>query len=357
MLKVLVTGAAGLIGGEVCARLVARGHAVTALVRRTRVVRGNDGGTVPVAQIVIGDATHPFLGLDPAGMRYDLLIHCAASLEFDAPEADLHRVNVDGTRHALAFARATGAQFLHVSTAYVCGQSEGPIREGKLHGDIRFANGYEASKARGEREVEISGVPFAIARPSITLGESDTGAIREFPSLCNVLRLMARGKVRNFPVARHATLDLVPIDHVAGGIVAIAERISAAQGGYFHLCAQSPLPAAELAHAVSRVSHFPDPVPVNPECLDLAGLPPAERRVIARMWETFGSYLSRDPRFDDSRFRALTGLCCPPTDSAWIDRLVAYAIDSGYLPPPSTARADNAGRDGVARPAPTSPPL
>ena len=109
-------------------------------------------------------------------MRYDLLIHCAASLEFDAPEADLHRVNVDGTRHALAFARATGAQFLHVSTAYVCGQSEGPIREGKLHGDIRFANGYEASKARGEREVEISGVPFAIVRPSITLGESDTGA-------------------------------------------------------------------------------------------------------------------------------------------------------------------------------------
>ena len=69
-----------------------------------------------------------------------------------------------------------------------------------------------------------SGVPFAVARPSIVLGDHAKGAIRDFPSLCNVFRLMARGKVGVFPTSADATLDLVPLCHVAEGIVRLAER-------------------------------------------------------------------------------------------------------------------------------------
>lgn len=42
-LRVLVTGAAGLVGAEVTARLAAAGHEVTALVHHNPVLVRNDG--------------------------------------------------------------------------------------------------------------------------------------------------------------------------------------------------------------------------------------------------------------------------------------------------------------------------
>ena len=330
MPKTLVTGAAGLIGGEVCARLARRGHQMVALTRKSRAVRGTDGAPVPLADNLSGDVTAPMLGTAP--QPFDLVVHCAANVQFDAPEAELHATNVEGTRNALVFARAAGADFLHVSTAYVCGNRDGEIAEGPVPAGTGFTNAYEASKAAAERVVEDSGLRWAIARPSIVQGEHASGAIRDFPSLCNVFRLMARGKVTRFPVAEHSTLDLVPMDHVAEGIARIAELMGQAAGGYYHLVADTPLPTAELAHGVARVAHFPKPQVVAPEHYDPASLRPAERLLAERMLATFGPYFSRAPRFDDRQFRALTGVACPPTDRAWLDRLIAYGLARGYLP-------------------------
>jgi len=343
LLKVLVTGAAGLIGGEVCAHLAKRGHEVLALTHRTREVRGNDGEMVALADNLLGDVTAPMLGIGQ--QAFDLVIHCAANLQFDAPEIELQAINVAGTRNALDLARAAGASFLHVSTAYVCGTQEGAIPEGPVQGGAAFTNAYEASKATAERAVENSGLRFAIARPSIVLGDSRTGAIRDFHSLCNVFRLMARGKVTQFPAAPGSTLDLVPIDHVAQGIVQIAERMEQAAGGHYHLVARTPMATAELAHGVARVAHFPDPLVVAPQDYDRDALRPAERLLAERMLTTFGAYFTRSPCFDDRRFRELTGLDCPPTDRDWLDRLIAYGLVRGYLPADPTrnasARRDN----------------
>ena len=330
LLNILVTGAAGLIGGEVCARLVARGHKVTAMVRRIREVRGNDGAQLDRISIVSGDVTLPMMGVTTA--PFDVVVHCAASLEFDAPENELRAVNIGGTRNAIEYAQAAGARFLYVSTAYTCGTRDGMIAEAAVPEGTQFTNRYEASKAAAEAVVATSGVPFAVARPSIVLGDSAGGTIRDFPSLCNVFRLMARGKVTQFPAAAGATLDLVPIDHVAGGIAALAEQMDEAEGGYFHLVAAAPTQAAQLAHGVARVAHFPDPLVVEPGDYDPAGLRPAERLLAERMIGTFGAYFTRNPQFSDARFRDLTGLLCPDTDTAWLDRLIAYGLQRGYLP-------------------------
>lgn len=300
------------------------------MVRRNPVVRANDGSEVAGLRTVPGDVTHALMGL--TAEPCDLVVHCAASLEFDASEQDLRAINIEGTRNALAFAKAAGARFLHVSTAYVCGDKEGEILEGPVPEGRRFTNRYEASKAAAERVVADSGVPFAVARPSIVLGDSASGEIRDFPSLCNVFRLMARGKVTQFPCVTGSTLDLVPIDHVAGAIAGLAENMDAAEGGYFHLTAAKPMLAAELAHGVARVEHFPSPVVVRPEDYDPSALRSGERMLAERMLGTFGAYFTRDPRFSDAKLREVTGLSCTPTDSAWLDRLIAYGIAAGYLP-------------------------
>ena len=353
MLTILVTGAAGLIGGEVCARLASRGHKVIGMVRRRGAVLGNDGMPVALARKASGDVTLPLMGLNPADLRCDLVIHCAASLVFDAPEAELEAINVEGTKNALAFARAAGAGFIHVSTAYVCGLEEGPIAEGPVPPGRLFANNYEASKARAEAAVEASGLPFVIARPSIVLGDHASGTIRDFPALCNVFRLMARGRLAQFPAPAGGTLDLVPLCHVAEGIAQLAERFEAARGHYVHLCADAPLPARALADGVCRQPHLPHPAVVAPAEFDLSAVP----RVAQAMLATYGGYFARNPRFAAANIAALAGLSCPPCDDAWIDRLVRYAFTRGYLPAPASTgpsvHQDSAAPAPRAHPAPT----
>ena len=174
---VLVTGAAGLVGGEVCARLLAEGHRVTGLVHRNRDIRANDGSSVAI-ETLAGDVSQPRFGWSEAEFEqvakaHDLLIHCAATVRFDLTDEEYAAVNIAGTRHAIALAEAGGMKLLHVSTAYVCGTRDGPIRESDPLPDTGFANGYEASKAAGEHLVRASALNWAIARPSIVVGASE----------------------------------------------------------------------------------------------------------------------------------------------------------------------------------------
>ena len=134
-MQVVVTGAAGLIGGEVVRRLAEAGHAVTALVHRTHRIVANDGRVVasrpwdgpPVPGTVAtlaADVRAAGLGLavDP---RPDLIVNAAAITAFDALYAIYQAVNIEGTANVIGLAERRGTPLLQVSTAYVCGTREG----------------------------------------------------------------------------------------------------------------------------------------------------------------------------------------------------------------------------------------
>lgn len=330
-MRILVTGAAGLIGGEVASRLAARGHRVTALVHSNPDVRGNDGVAPPLHAVLHGDVTRPGLGLDGGAGGQDLLIHCAATTRFDLTDDAYRATNVDGTAKAVAVARAGGMAFLHVSTAYVCGLRGGIVAEDDPLPTTGFANGYEASKAAGEALVAASGLRWAIARPSVVVGTSATGMIRTFDTIYAAFKLIAEGRVRHMAASADATIDFVPIDHVAGGIVALAETMTAAAGGRYHLVSAQPVPVTTFAAAIGAYPQFRAPRLVDPAMFDPATLPPFERRLYARVAGLYSSYFQRDPRFDDRRFRAVTGLACPETGFAYLQRLIDYCVAVGFL--------------------------
>lgn len=337
MKRILVTGAAGLIGGEVCARLVAAGHQVTALIHRNPEVRGNDGAPVAVAETVACDIAQDRLGLDEAtfdrlARTNDLVIHCAATIRFDLSDAEYARTNTHGTAKVIALAEAGGAGLLHVSTAYVCGTRDGAILEDDpLPASDGFANGYEASKAAGERLVRACDTPWAIARPGIVLGEYHSGRIRHFDALYLAFKLMAEGRIRQVPAGADATLGFVPVDHVAAGIVAIVANWERAARGTFHLVPSSPLAMCDFAAGIGGVDSLHVPKLVDPAMFDAHDLPPLERRLHRRVSALYASYFQRDPRFDDSRFRALTGIEAGPADQAYLSRLIAFCIAEGFL--------------------------
>lgn len=347
MARILVTGAAGLIGGEVSARLVARGHAVTALIHLAREPRANDGSAIPSAPwgqpvcdaitLLQGDLTRERFGLGEAvwrdlAARHDRVVHCAAVTDFDADPALYRAVNVEGTARVLDLAQEGGMAVVQVSTAYVCGTREGWIGEDAVQPDS-YTNGYEASKAAAEDLVRGSAAPWVIARPSIVVGDHTHGVLRSFDTIYTVLKLFAEGLIRTMPARADATLDLVPIDHVARGLVSLVEQADALAGGTFHLVSARPMPVAAFTRVLGRYPALSCPRFVSPEAFAVATLSPLERRYHERIGALYGSYFSRAPRFDDARFRAATGLVPPPVDDDWYERLVDHCLAVGFLRP------------------------
>ncbi|WP_324826581.1 SDR family oxidoreductase [Qipengyuania zhejiangensis] len=334
--RILVTGAAGLLGGEVCARLVAAGHSVSALVHRNPDILANDGTGVKVIHAFSGDVSQPRFGWNEGeyaqvAAGHDLLLHCAATVRFDLEEGEYAAVNINGTAHALALAEAGNMDFLHISTAYVCGARSGTIHEDDPLPDGGFANGYEASKAAGERLVRASGLRWAIARPSIVVGEHQSGRIRQFDTTYAAFKLIAEGRVRHMPATPGATLDFVPIDHVARSIVSLAENIAHAAGGTFHLVSRQPLPVERFTAVIGGFEQFHEPELVPPDAFDPAMLPALERRLFKRVAGLYASYFQRDPHFADTGLRAVAGCGCPETGEPYIRRLIEYCIAAGFL--------------------------
>ncbi len=346
-LRILITGAGGLIGRELAGHLAERGHAVLALLHNSTILRRNDGrlitaspwnGGAPQPGSVAalhGDVRQRGLGLGASLPPLDLVLHCAALTGFDCEPGAYQAVNVDGTANVLAYAGEGGnIPVLYVSTAYVCGGRDGPIMEAELDVGQHFTNGYEASKAMAEslvRAAAAAGRMVAVARPSIVVGDSCSGQIGSFSNIYGLIKLVTDGLIRTLPASPGASLDMVPIDHVIGGLTDIAERILAASGRTYHLVSGRPVPVTALRTVALADSRLHAPRFVLPTAYDPALLTHGERRLNGQVTQLYAAYLQRDPRFQDDNLRALSGRVCPPTDEAFLRRTMDYCLATGYV--------------------------
>jgi dihydroflavonol-4-reductase len=100
---VLVTGATGLAGANICKMLVGRGDAVRALARETA---DTDPLKALGVDVVTGDVTDP-AAVRRAATGSEAAIHCAALLGGASQNmADFVAVNVGGTKNVLDAAEA-----------------------------------------------------------------------------------------------------------------------------------------------------------------------------------------------------------------------------------------------------------
>jgi len=148
----------------------------------------------------------------------------------------------------IGFAREAKAlgrleRFLHVSTAYVSGAYPGTFRERQLVAGQEFRNTYEQTKWEAEQIIaEADDLAPAVVRPSIVMGESDSGWTPAFNVLYWPLRAFSRGLFHHVPALADGRVDVVPVDYVADGIVYLLDR---AEAGVFNLVAGRDAPTVE----------------------------------------------------------------------------------------------------------------
>ncbi|RSM81958.1 hypothetical protein DMH04_26800 [Kibdelosporangium aridum] len=357
---VLVTGAAGLLGAEVTARLAEAGHHVIAMAHHTQELVRNNGtpirtvahdrpkpGTVSV---IAGDVTAAGLGLSSElwhklSTGLDRIVHCAAITGFGHPDSRYQAVNLDGTANVLALARSRKIPLVHVSTAYVCGERRGLIAEHELDVGQRLANAYEDSKLQAEtlvRKAQADGLAATIVRPSIVTGAERTGVVREFKNLYVVLKLVAEGKVRTIPGNYNACLDLVPVDYVADLVTAAAIRFAEANGQTFHAVGG----ALTLRDVSDVLAEFPScqvPRFVPSRSFDLARLAASEQAYHARIVSLYESYFRRDIRFDTTAARRFSRRKAPACGPRYLRRLIDHCFATGYLGDPLPGVAEVLG--------------
>ena len=339
-MNILLTGAAGLLGGAAAAALVKDGHAVVGLVHRSADIVGNDGlplvaapydGAAPIAgtvTILRGDVRQQGLELDSEisaalDRSIDVVVHCAALVRFEADWSDLAAVNIAGTGHvARLFPKA---RFIHVSTAYVCGLTNGPIAEAPCDPDGRFGNGYEKSKACAEAALVALRPDAVIARPSIIVGEAASGRIRSFDTIYRAFKFIAEGKIKMIPVSPCATLNFVPIDHVVAAICDLVES-PAANGQIYHLAAKNSVPAADFLRLIGSMPGLASPArsTQNPD-------PGRKEGIADRLAGPYLQYFQRHPEFDTCQLARLSMRAAPLMDDAALIRQIRFCVAAGFI--------------------------
>jgi long-chain acyl-CoA synthetase len=316
---VLLTGATGFLGMEVLARLLEREDIeVLALIRGDDAEEAHkrlDGVLCTLyddppqqlrerARALAGDATADGLGLSDADRRevverVDGVLHCAASIAFDLPLDQAREINTEGTRRVLELAREMGSlrRFVHVSTAYVCGDHAGPFRESDLDVGQGFRNTYEQSKY--ETEVLLSeqadDLPLVIARPSIVVGESSTGWTPTFNVIYWPLQAFARGLLQRVPASPDGRVDIVPVDYVADALVHLLDQEDVAET--LHLVAGArAVSNTELIELATE--HLDRP---GPRLVDQDEAPDIEQANI------YLPYFDVRAEFDDTRAQEILG--------------------------------------------------
>jgi dihydroflavonol-4-reductase len=203
---VLVTGATGLAGANICKLLVERGDRVRALARATA-----DTGPLAAlgAEVVTGDVTDPGSVLD-AAKGSDSAIHCAALLGGASQNlADFEAVNVGGTKNVLDAAEALDlGRVVAVSTGTFFDTTGGLDREDAPVSQKPSQDPYTVTKmaafldamARAERGRDVvSAHPGAIFGPSPVMSNA-----LGMTSFNRVLLSAARGRIERyltFPVS------------------------------------------------------------------------------------------------------------------------------------------------------------
>lgn len=205
-MKVLLTGITGNLGFEIAHSLNERMVEVVPVVRNVSLLTSL---CLSTDNVIVGDLIENEIKVTSSDI--DCIVHSAGNVHFEKAGD----TNSNMMLSVITIAKDLGVPIYYVSTAFLW----------RSHGNKdRLRNAYEKDKYHSEELLRNSGVPHTIFRPSVLVGHSQTGLLRNWSGyyllagkFLEAASLAGTKKIR-FPVLT-GTSNMVPVDQAAEAIV------------------------------------------------------------------------------------------------------------------------------------------
>lgn len=251
----LLTGAAGLLGSNVCRALLARGASVRALV-----LPGDPAARfVPDgAEVFQGDVTDPaslerFFALPEGTER--VVLHCASIVTLSPePSRKVYEVNVTGTENLVELCLSHGVKKLvYVSSTGAIPEAETgrAITEPERFDPDGVVGYYSKTKALATQYVleaaRERGLNASVVYPSGICGPNDYA----FGPVAGVILKYCAGEI---PVGVEGTFNSVDVRDLADGVLACAEKGRPGEG---YIMSNQLVTLREMFELISDASGAP----------------------------------------------------------------------------------------------------
>lgn len=250
-MRVLLTGASGMLGAATARALLAEGVELTVLQRHP--------SGLPCREILGSVSNRAVVELAAAGQ--EVVLHLAAKVDVVGPWAEYEQTNVEGTRAVIEACRRHGVRALvHVSTPSVAHAGRALVGVGAGAADPAEARGnYARSKAIAETlalKADSANLAVLAIRPHLVWGPGDTQLVG---------RIIDRARAGRLPLigSGAALIDSTYVDNAVDALLA-AVRVCGSSDDELHgealvVSNGEPRPVAEILRLLCRAAGVAGP--------------------------------------------------------------------------------------------------
>ncbi len=244
---ILVTGATGFLGRNLCEYLVGQGHTLRALARPTSHTAFLEDLGVEIVRGNLWEAD----SVRAAMQGCDSVVHAAARFRLWGPPEPFVKTNIEGTRHVLDAALAARVKkVIHISTIIVVGpQPSGVIITEETPCRPYPSDNYAKTKCAGERLAQsyaAKGLPVVILRLGALYGPHGHYAFN---------RLFFEEFLHNWRVQVHHGQRIIFPCYVGDAAWAVESALQRGQAGQIYNISNQSISHREANQIVSELCH------------------------------------------------------------------------------------------------------
>jgi len=240
-MKILVTGANGLLGYKLIQLLSSKAEITTIATGRKKI-----NGLPTHVQFYELDVTDHDQTLDVLNKtKPDGVIHTAAMTQVDQCETEQElcwKANVTGVENVIEACERNNVHLVHVSTDFIFDGSHGPLDETALPKPVNF---YGESKLAGELAVQKSKITWAILRTVLVYGI--TPDLSRSNIVLWVKKSLENGKTINMVNDQWRTPTLAE-DLAMGCYLAASKKVS----GIYHISGEEMMTPFDIANQTAE---------------------------------------------------------------------------------------------------------
>ena len=261
------------------------------------------------------------------------IYHCAAITGFDISYKAGRDVNYEGTRSILDFASLCKRlkKLNYISTTFIAGSKKGDFTEESLDEGQGFNNNYEKTKFEAENLVRSrfnNRFSISIFRPSVIIGDYNSGNTSNFKMFYEPLRIFSSGIFDTIPADTTITHNLVPVDVAARAIFILGNN--ELSNRTYHIISPQNTECGHFYDLAANYFGYKNPKFVPLDSFDLKSLTFVQKKMISAYIPYFNYEVNLKSLYS-RKVLEKHNFSYPPINDEFYLRIFAYCRKIGFI--------------------------